>query len=106
MDKMREKLHNFIDWIFNTINEIYIIFYYLCNYIKLFCRKPKYKLHHHVYCGRNNPQWKMICHIYKDWKHNIFLYGLSDGINYSEGLLDYYKKEEPNSIERIYGKNE
>ena len=102
---MREKLHNFVDCIFDTNLKIYRNFIDLENSIICFFRKPKYQLHHYVYLhwGASN-RWKRICYIYKEFKSDIIYYKLSDGISYSEGLLDFYKERELNELKRMYEK--
>lgn len=93
---MRKQLHNLIDWIFDTNLKVYRNFIDLKNSISCFFRIPKYKLNTDVYLayGVNNT-YKNICLIYKEYKTDIIYYKLTDGIAYSEGLLDFYKEKEP-----------
>lgn len=95
--KMRKKLHNFIDWIFDTNLKIYRNFIDLKNSIICFFRIPKYKLNKDVYlCWANSSRYAKISKIYKEYKTDIIFYILTDGISYSEGLLDFYKEKVDN----------
>ena len=90
---MRKFLHKMVDFICDISDQIYFFFVHSFDAIVCYFRKPKYKLYNCVRSCWVKPRIKTICHIYKDYKYNNIYYTLSDGISYSEGLLDFYQRK-------------